>query len=442
MTDNTQGQGLSIFDEPTEETPSAQPPAAVSDAETQVFASVATTLPQPKRSQLPAALPVPEFAVVRRGGYDRAAVDGWLAGYQLQQSNTAAEFQALQEETAYLRRQVAELQSRLSEQENPTYSGLGSHAAALLRIAEEQANAVTAEARRAADDARQRSLVESAALRADAEKEASDIRATQLQEIQERRESLLGEAKQELESAEAEAADRLASAARESEQLKLAAQQEANTLRTAAKREAEQVRAAADREAMESRRMLAVEKERLTKEAAERHTSATAEAARLVEGAEARADRAEERTRQAIATAAKHRQQAAAESEKSLARAQREGEQIVAAARKRAEQIVMNATADGERRHAAVRAEVELLQRRRDGIVTQLAQLRDLVASFTGADIPVTQPAGGPKAEAPGDETAEFPGGSTGESPSNEAAQSPGGATQLMSASELPPPRN
>lgn len=390
MSDQTPRQGLSIFDQPAGDPATADRPTAASEAETQVFSPVGATAPQARGSHQPASLPAPTFPVVRRGGYDKAAVDGWLAEHQAQRHDA-------QQENERLRHEVSELQSQVAEHGSPTYAGLGGHAAAMLRIAEEQANAVTTEAHAAAEESRQRSLHETTSLKADAEKEAADIRMVQMQEVEERRASMLAEAKQERELAKVEAADLLASATREADQLKLAAQQETNTLRTSAKREAEQARAAADRETMEARRMLAVEKERLTKEAAEGHSSATAETARLVDESEARAKSAEERARQAIATATKHREQVTSEGEKSLARSRRESEQIVTSARKQAEQIVANATADAGRQQAAARAEVEMLQKRRDGIVGQLSQLRDLVASFTG----VPESAGGTPAQSP-----------------------------------------
>jgi hypothetical protein len=124
----------------------------------------------------------------------------------------------------------------------------------------------------------------------------------------------------------------------------------------------------------------------MTKESTDRHSTAAAETARLVEEAEARANAADERTRAAIETANRHREQSMAASEESLARARREAEQLIASARKQAEQILSNATADVDRQLAAARLQLTTLQKRRDGIVTQLSQLRDLVSSFAQAD--------------------------------------------------------
>ena len=49
---------------------------------------------------------------------------------------------------------VAELEQKNSEQEAPTYAGLGEHAAAMLRLAEEQAAEVTASAKTNAEEMR------------------------------------------------------------------------------------------------------------------------------------------------------------------------------------------------------------------------------------------------------------------------------------------------
>jgi len=229
--------GLSIFepagapspdDEPTQLNPT-QPPSGASVA--------------PVSGGGPAAGELLAFSVVRKGGYDRAAVDSYVA------HATEAE-RAGRQEISRLREQLADLHAKLAETENPTYAGLGGRAAAMLRLAQEEADAVRARANQAAEESRARILSEATALRADAEREAEDIRSVQMQEIDERRSAVLSEAEQERSLARAEAQDIVASANREAEQLRLAAQQEVNALRMAAKREAEQLRAAADRETM------------------------------------------------------------------------------------------------------------------------------------------------------------------------------------------------
>lgn len=389
MTDQqvTPKPGLSIFDSPVPN----QPPSDADEATTTPVATdpLAGDVSRDDESgAAQASTPeteseLPTFAVVRRGGYDRSAVDAYVARV----GSATAGSSSAQREISSLRDQVAELEHRLSEVDNPTYAGLGGRAAAVLQLAQEEADALRSRAQQAAEQSRTRILREAEALRADAEKEAADIRTVQMQEIDERRASVLAEAEQERSLARAEAQDILASANREAEQLRLAAQQEVNSLRTSAKRDAEQSRAATERETMEARRALAVDKERLTKEAADHHTNAVAETSRLVQEAESRAGGAESRAREAIATATKHREQATAESEKTLLRSRREAEQIVTAARRQAEQIVRNAAADAERQRTSTQRDLEMLQARRDGIVAQLGQLQDVLRSFSDTEV-------------------------------------------------------
>lgn len=345
-------------------------PAPASDA------PVPQPLPQPTAGRSTPEPLRPDFPIVRRGGYDRAAVDAFVAANDGDAHARVATLEA----------QVEALQQRLAEYDTPTYSGLGGHAESILRLAEEQAATVTASANRAADETRRLAARDGAALRVDAERESADIRTAQLREIEERRASVLVDAEQERTLARAEATDILSAAERAAGQLKVAAQQEANSLRTAARREAEQARAVSDRETSEARRQLAVDRERLAREATDRHGAATAETDRLVAEAESRAQAAEERAREAMATATKHRQQATAEADRSLSRSRQEAEQIVSAARKQADQIISNATANAERQTAVLGVELQTLQQRRDSIVAQLAQLRDLAATFGGEE--------------------------------------------------------
>jgi hypothetical protein len=55
---------------------------------------------------------------------------------------------------------------------------------------------------------------------------------------------------------------------------------------------------------------------------------------------------------------------------------------MVAAAKKQVESLRSQGHADAERGLAAIRAEVERVTKRRDGIVAQLAALKDVVAGF------------------------------------------------------------
>ncbi len=330
-------------------------------------------------TQLPPAGGTGELPVVRRGGYDRAAVDARIRDLQAAVANAE---RAAGSRVTRLEQQVNDLRTQLAEAEQPTYAGLGGRAASLLTMAEDQADEVLSRARAQADELLTSAQRESEALRATAAKEVDDMKVVQLQDLEDQRARLTAAAEDERAAASAQASDLLASAKREADQIRLAAEQETTSMRTSAKRDTEKARAAADREVSEARRVLAVERERLTREAADAHTQAVEETQRLVRESEERAAAAEQRATEASAQARKQREDAAAESERTLARARREAEQVVAAARNQADHMSTQAQADLDRRTAAARAELDIVQRRRDGIVAQLASLRDLVAGF------------------------------------------------------------
>jgi len=82
-----------------------------------------------------------------------------------------------------------------------------------------------------------------------------------------------------------------------------------------------------------------------------------------------------------------------------VVKARREAEQIVHAAETQAANSVAAGQADAERELVSIKAEVDRLQKRRDGIVAQLGALRDVVASFAdpASDAPAQEKATGSK---------------------------------------------
>ena len=320
--------------------------------------------------------------VVRRGGYDRAAVDQRLHQLQSEKSGLSSSLTSSEERVIELEADLERLRAELKENSNPTYAGLGGRAASMLKLAEDEAHDVRTASHREAAEIRTQAERDAKAIRADAAREADDMRMVQLKELDEMRARLTADADQERTLAKGEAADMVAAAKREADQVRLAAQQETNELRTTAQREAEQSRAAADREVQEARRTLAVEKERLAREATDHHSNATAETQRLVTEAEERATAAELRAREATTQANAHRQQAQSEAEGLLSRARREAEQITASARTQADSSNATRTAEAERELSNLQAEVERLAKRRDAITAQLGALRDVVSGF------------------------------------------------------------
>jgi cell division septum initiation protein DivIVA len=338
--------------------------------------------PQPSGSS---GLSAPSFALERRG-YDRAAVDAFVAQAASAYQRVMAEANEAAGRIAALEHDLEALHDELDEHDHPTYGGLGKHAAAMLRLAEEQATQVTQAANEAAKEMRSRANREATTVVAQAQQEVDQLRATRQAEIERHHAKMRSEAEEFKAAATTDAKEIVAAARREAEQIRLAAEQETATARTAAIREAEQLRASADREAQEARRALALERERLAKEAAAYHSSATDRTQRLVADSEARAKAAERRAAEALELSTTHREQATIEVDKILAAARRDAEQLIATARAQAAQITAKATHESDETHALAEKRIDLLRRRRDGILSQLAQLRDLVGSFATDD--------------------------------------------------------
>ncbi len=388
-------QGLSIFDnEPGSAPPEAASKSPTPDNETTQVMPVTTSAPPtsaPPAPPRPAPTGAPgastaALPVVRRGGYDQAAVDAQIRQLASEKASLGASLTESEQRVIELEAALGAAKAELAETDNPSYAGLGGRASAMLRLAEEETEEIRGGAERDAAEIREQASRDAKAIRAEAAREAEDMRAVQLRELEENRERLLANAEQELALARSTATDELAAAKREADQLRLATQQEASELRSAVQREVEQARAGADREVQEARRMLAVEKERLAREATDHHNTAVAETRKLVDEAEQRAAAAEQRAAEASRQAAENRAAAQTESEALLSRARREAEQIVASARTQADSITASGEADAQRQLAATRAELERVSKRKSAITAQLASLADLVAGFDEND--------------------------------------------------------
>lgn len=322
------------------------------------------------------------FPLARRGGYDPDAVDAWARTQSAELQNAAETVQALQTENNELHDLVAELKERVDSVDRPSYSGLGNHAAQLLGLAEQEAEDVRSKANREATEVVKRAQEEAALIRTAATKEAEDLRTRAVSELEEKRRTLLDEAEAAKTDAAAEADEVRAAAERVANQLRVAAEQDVQNMRLGATREVEQARAAADREVTEARRVLAVEKERLAREAADNHHAATEQTSKLVQDAETRAAAAEDRARSVLTQANAAREKATAENAGLLDSARKEGAALVANAKAEADHLRASATTEVERETRALRAEVEDLERKREGILSQMGQLRDIVATF------------------------------------------------------------
>src|SRR6478735_3668159 len=263
--------GLSIFDDPDDNGSERGP--GRDDEATQVIPAVRQqhrptppTQPSASAPRAEASTPAastggrPTFPVVRRGGYDPAVVDRQMHTLAGERAGLTAGLNESKARVASLEKELAALRERVSEQDSPTYAGLGGRASEMLRLAEEQADEVLVQARAQADEVRRQASKDADVLKAQAARDAEDMRMVQLKELDETRARALADVEQERAMAKAEADDLLA--------------------------------------------------------AAERDSSATAETQKLVEEAEARANAAEARTREAANAAHSHRKGAHEEAER------------------------------------------------------------------------------------------------------------------------------
>ena len=181
--------GLSIFDDPDN--------GNGADDATQVIPAARPETPRPAApagaagGSAASAGGSASFPVVRRGGYDQAAVDRHVHTLAGEKAGLTASLNDAKSRITALEREVSQLRERASETENPTYAGLGGRASEMLRLAEEQADEVLATARAQADDVLRRATKDAEALKAAAARDAEDMRIVQLKELDEQRTRVL-----------------------------------------------------------------------------------------------------------------------------------------------------------------------------------------------------------------------------------------------------------
>ena len=133
--------------EPTRRSPVVPPAAAPTTPRPPVSAPAAPPPAAPARPAVGSPLPV-----VRRGGYDKAAVDQRLHQLQSEKSGLSSSLTSSEERVIELEADLERLRAELKENANPTYAGLGGRAASMLKLAEDEAHDVrTASHREAAE---------------------------------------------------------------------------------------------------------------------------------------------------------------------------------------------------------------------------------------------------------------------------------------------------
>ena len=199
----TERSGLSIFDETDDSTETSTLPA-VAPAKPSASAPPRQSAPAPApapapAASAPAASPRAEsprvssgFPIGRRG-YDTAAVDRKVGQLSSENAALARDLDGTRKRLAEVEKQLAALREQASENENPTYAGLGGRASELLRLAEEQADEVIASAKHRADELLRTASADAASMKAHASRDAEDMRMVQLKELDETRTSTMSE---------------------------------------------------------------------------------------------------------------------------------------------------------------------------------------------------------------------------------------------------------
>src|SRR5690349_9238718 len=193
--DNGEGRGPNRDDEATQVIPAVRPQGRPAPApQSQPSASA------PRPESTPAASSGsgrPSFPVVRRGGYDPASVDRQMHTLAGEKAGLTAGLNEAKSKIASLEKELAGLRQRVSEQDSPTYAGLGGRASEMLRLAEEQADDVLVQARAQAEEVRRQAAKDADVLKAQAARDAEDMRMVQLKELDETRARALADVEQE-----------------------------------------------------------------------------------------------------------------------------------------------------------------------------------------------------------------------------------------------------
>lgn len=282
------------------------------------------------------------FDIVLRG-YERKQVDDHLSRINSERVAGAQRINALERRVEELHFELQNAQKQGAEAE-PTLANFGDRLAKILRLVEEEASEYRAEAQVSAEKERKA-----------AEAAAGQVRAQADEDARGRREQTRQEAAKLLEEARKEAAQVRAEAANEA----AAKRDEAEGILEAARAKAAQ--AAAEFEASLAKRRDQAERDlSVRQEAAERHLKETSDQA----------------------------EQLRVEAQKMREEAERRSRQMLETAQREAEDIVAEARAKAERSRLEAERELAALTHRRDSINAQLSNVREMLATLTGAAVP------------------------------------------------------
>jgi cell division septum initiation protein DivIVA len=285
----------------------------------------------------------PGFDIVLRG-YERKQVDERLARIAVDRRAAAERVAALERRVEQLRVELQDAQRGAAGRVEPSYAGLGARVEKILRLAEEEAAELRAEALGQAEN------VGKAAQTA-----AGQVRVRAEQDGRARREQVRQETATLLDRAGTQAAQVRAEATTEA----AASRDEAEGVLAAARSGVAQATAEFE-VSLATRRDHAERDLAARQEAAERHLSETTEQA----------------------------DQLRLDAQKLRDQAERRSQQLLNTARRQAEDTVGEARATADRARSDAARELAALTRRRDSINAQLSNVRQMLATLTGVAVP------------------------------------------------------
>jgi len=279
----------------------------------------------------------PAFDIVLRG-YERRQVDEHLAALLAERHVADNRISGLEKQVGRMRQ---EIETTRHEQSEPSYAGLGARVEKILRLAEEEARDVRAEAQAAAERERALAADEAAGARTQAEEDAQ----RRIAEGEQAAARLLEQGRKQAAMIRSEATDDATAKLGEAENV------------------VEEARAKAAQVASEVEAKLAKRREQAERDMVTRQESAER---RLVETSE-KAD------------------QLRLEAQKLRDDAERRAKQLLEAARRESEDLVADARAKAERTRLESERELAALTHRRDSINAQLSNVREMLATLTGS---------------------------------------------------------
>ena len=322
-----------------------------------------------------APLPSSDFPINRRG-YDRDAVDGFVRSLQSRLNDLDAQVQRLITENGQLRHDL----TRAQESAHPDFNNLGGRAQEILRVAEEQAGDLTAQAQREADRLLEQTDTETRQQRERAENELAGIRDRQLGELDNLRRQADADAQAVYEHARFESEQLLASARVEAEALLIENERLSAARLESAQIEVRQLLGAAERDAAALREQTAVERDQALTDLRQVSDEAQARIEALLGESSRLQTQAATHLAEQTDVAARLRNDALHEAERVKRAAIAEADAIVGRAQAQADTIDERARQEFAWRRRQMRREQDLLDRRKQAMLSQLTSLSALAA--------------------------------------------------------------